>query len=278
MLYYSMVPNAQGLRHLPHPSERLNKMVYNVQKASIWKRISAFLFDGIILGIMAVALAWLLSGALGFDTYNQMLDQRYEAYASQYGISFEISQEEYEALEPEEKSRHDEAYAALARDEEATYAYNMVVSLSLVIITVSVLAAFLALEFAAPLLIGNGQTMGKRIFGVALMRNDGVRINAVSLFVRTVLGKFTIETMIPLLIILMIFWGVIGVISVIILGVILLAQLLLLAFSRNNLLIHDFLANTIAVDYASQMIFADDQALIDYKKRLAAEKSARQNY
>lgn len=253
-------------------------MVYNVQKASIWKRMSAFLFDGIILGIMAVALAWLLSGALGFDSYNQTLDQRYEAYASQYGISFEISQEEYEALEPEERSRYDEAYAALARDEEATYAYNMVVSLSLVIITASVLAAFLALEFAAPLLIGNGQTMGKRIFGVALMRNDGVRINAVSLFVRTVLGKFTIETMIPLLIILMIFWGVIGVISVIILGVILLAQLLLLIFSRNNLLIHDFLANTIAVDYASQMIFADDQALIDYKKRLAAEKSARENY
>lgn len=253
-------------------------MVYNVQKASVWKRVSAFLFDGIILGIMAVALAWLLSGVLHFDSYNQTLEQSYEKYASQYGVSFEISQEDYDALDLEEKARYDEAYAALARDEEATYAYNMLVSLSLVIITVSVLAAFLALEFAAPLLIGNGQTMGKRIFGVALMRNDGVRINGVSLFVRTILGKFTIETMIPLLIVLMIFWGVIGVISVIILGVILLAQVALLACTKNNLLIHDFLANTIVVDYASQMIFPDEQALIDYKKKMAAEKSARQNY
>jgi len=32
-----------------------------------------------------------------------------------------------------------------------------------------------------PLLFKNGQTLGKKIFGVALMRNDGVRIGHVTL-------------------------------------------------------------------------------------------------
>lgn len=253
-------------------------MVYNVQKASMWKRISAFLFDFIILGILAVALAWLLSAALNFDSYNRTMEDGYEKYAAQYGISLEVTQEEYEAMDEAQKAQYDEAYEALSKDETVVYAYNMLVNLSLVMVTASLLIAFLALEFAVPLLIGNGQTMGKRIFGVALMRNDGVRINSVSLFVRTVLGKFTIETMIPVLILLMIFWGTIGVISVVILGALLLIQLGLLIGSKNNLMIHDFLANTIVVDYASQMIFPDEQALIEYKKKQAAEKSARQNY
>ena len=42
-------------------------MIYDLQKASMWKRISAAMFDGILLGIAAVLFAWLLSLALGFD-------------------------------------------------------------------------------------------------------------------------------------------------------------------------------------------------------------------
>ena len=37
----------------------------------MWKRISAYIFDFIMLGIVAVGAALLLSGILGYDRYNE---------------------------------------------------------------------------------------------------------------------------------------------------------------------------------------------------------------
>ena len=58
--------------------------------------------------------------------------------------------------------------------------------------------------------------------------------------------------------------------------------LLLLAFNvgsmiitHNNSLIHDLLANTVAVDMATQMIFETPEEMIAYKKRIHAEAAER---
>ena len=40
-------------------------MIYDLQKASMWKRVSAWLFDTILLSIVAVGFAFLLSTILG---------------------------------------------------------------------------------------------------------------------------------------------------------------------------------------------------------------------
>ena len=45
-----------------------------LQKASMWKRISAWLFDNILLAIFALLFAFLLSGILGYDTHSAALD------------------------------------------------------------------------------------------------------------------------------------------------------------------------------------------------------------
>ena len=42
-------------------------MIYDLQKASMWKRISAFLCDLIVFCIVAVGVAFLLSTILGID-------------------------------------------------------------------------------------------------------------------------------------------------------------------------------------------------------------------
>ena len=89
----------------------------------------------------------------------------------------------------------------------------MIINLTLVITSISILLGYLLLEFVVPLIFKNGQTLGKKIFGIALMRNDGVKINTVMLFVRTVLGKYTIETMVPVLVIIMTFFGSAGIIG-----------------------------------------------------------------
>ena len=110
------------------------------------------------------------------------------------------------------------------------------------------------------------------------MRTDGVKMNTMQLFVRTVLGKYTIETMVPLLIGTLIFFGSLGILGTLMIAGLALTQIILLIATRTNSLLHDILAGTVAVDLASQMIFESEQALIDYKKQLHAEQAARQSY
>lgn len=253
-------------------------MVTDLQKASLWKRLSAGLFDLILVAILAVGMAVLLSWAFGYNTHSQNLNDAYRRYESQYGVEFQMSQQAFDELSQEQKDNYDAAYAALIADEQVIYYYNMVLNLTLLITTFGILLAVLVLEFAVPLLLKNGQTLGKKIFGVALMRADGVKVSSVQMFIRTVLGKFTIEIMIPVYIIMMIFFNTVGIIAVAILGAIAVAELLSLSLSKTGNLIHDSIAGTVAVDMASQMIFDSPEDRIEYIKRLHAEQSAQKEY
>ena len=253
-------------------------MIHDIQKAGLWKRIAAGILDGILLAVLAVGVAFLLGEFLGYDGYNTTLNESYTYYEEQYGIRFQITGEEYEALPPQEQEAYDAAYDALIRDETAMKAYNMVLNLSLLITTGGLLVACLLLEFVLPLLLGNGQTAGKKVFGLGVVRVDGVRTTPLQMFVRTVLGKFTVEIMIPVYVLLMIFFNVTGLGGTLLLLALLVAQILIMALNRNNSLIHDLLAGTVVVDVASQMIFRDTQDLINYKKKLSREQSDRQSY
>lgn len=253
-------------------------MIYDVQKASMWKRMSAWLLDIILLLVLTVGFGALISFLTGYDSFNQQLLAGYDRYESQYSVEFDVDQQQWEAMSEEAQQRYTEAYEALLADKEVMYAYNMVVNLMLVSVSVSFLAAYLVLEFAVPLVLKNGQTLGKKVFSLALMRSDGVRITRFMLFVRTVLGKYTIETMIPVLVVLMIFFGTVGLIGPAIVFVLLMIQLVMLAVTRHNTAIHDFISHTVVVDLSSQLIFDTPEDLVAYKQRIAAEKAAKQDY
>ena len=253
-------------------------MVYDLQKASLWKRVSAWLFDSILLSIMVVALAWLLSAALGYDKYDQQINDAYSRYEESYGVVFDISAEEYDALPPEDKAAYDTAYAALTADEEVVYAYNMIINLTMVIASVGILLAVLLWEFAIPLLLKNGQTLGKKIFGLCLVRVDGVKVTPVQLFVRTLLGKFTLEIMIPVYILLMLFWGIADLTGTLLLGAVLLAQFLCLTITDRHAALHDLIAGTAVADFGTQLIFENAQERTQYIARLHAEQAAKEPY
>ena len=232
----------------------------------------------IILAVVVVGVATLLSGVLGYDAHYNNLMSSYDKYEKQYGVELQISEEEYEAKTQEEKKLWDDAYKALIADETVLYAYNMILNLSLLIITFSILLAHGILEFIIPNILGNGQTLGKKIFGIAVMRTDGVKVVAPLMFIRTILGKFTIEAMVPVLIVLMLMFNAIGMMGTIIIGLILLMQIILLITTHTNSMIHDVLAKTVVVDLASQMIFDSEADLIAYKEKVHAEQVARQTY
>lgn len=253
-------------------------MIYDLQRASMWKRISAWLLDAILLCIAATLMAYGLSAALNYDSYGQQLEERYAFYEAEYGVSRDVTQEQINAMSETELANLQAASDALAADEEALYAYNMMLQLMVLITSLCVLLGYLLLEFAVPMVLGNGQTVGKKVFGIGVMRQDGVRVNGVCMFIRTVLGKYAIETMIPVMMALMLWFGTVGEVGWLIVGVIVIVEIALLCTTRERAMIHDKLAMTVTVDVASQMIFKTQEDMVAYKKKVAAEKAARQTY
>lgn len=246
-------------------------MIYDLQKASLLKRITALVLDFILLCVFTVGIGMAASALLDYDSYERAAAECQTRYETQYGVSFTISQADYAAMTEAERAKVDDAYQQMWKDPEYQYNYNMTLNLSLIIISVSLLLAFLVLEYAIPMVLGNGQTVGKKVFGIGLMKVTGVKIDSISLFIRTVLGKFTIETMIPLLLFMMMIFGAIGIVGPLVILGILVIQIVLMITSHTNSTIHDTLAKTVAVDLSSQMIFGNEAQMMEYKSRVHEE-------
>ncbi len=253
-------------------------MTADVQKASFWKRMSACLFDIIILAIVAIGAASALSAIFGYDGYSEKMTRYYEQYEEQYGVDFDISVEDFEKLTDEEKNIYYEADKAMNSDGEVIKAYRMMLSLSILIVSLGLFIAFFVLEFIIPMVFGNGQTLGKKIFGVAVMRTNSVKITPPVLFIRTILGKYTIETMVPVFLLFMILFGVLGFVGVLVIFAIILLNVILVFATRTSSAIHDLLSDTVTVDMASQRIFDSYDAMIEYKKKLHAEAVSKEDY
>lgn len=253
-------------------------MVYDIQKAGFWKRLSAWFLDVILFLVLSLGLVLLLTAVFDINSHYESFEAISQRYEQEAGVSFELTQEEYDALTEEERKVLEDAYAKFAEDEKAIYAYNMLVNLSLLAASLAIFLTYLLLEFAVPMLFGNGQTVGKKVFGIAVVRANGVKINGVCLFIRTILGKYTFETMVPVMLAIMVFWGILGIVGPVVIGLMGLLQIVVMAVSRNHSAIHDLMANTVAVDLHSQMIFDSESELIDYKKRIHEDMANRSSY
>lgn len=253
-------------------------MIYDLQKASTFKRVSALLFDVIILATLAVGIAALLSWCFGYDAKLDHMETIYERYEKIYDIDLDISAEEFEKLDEDTKTRYDEANKVFGKDPEVILLNEVLFTLSIAILISSILVAYLILEFTVPLIFKNGQTFGKKIFGVGVMCDNGVKISPFVLFVRTILGKYTIETMVPIFILYLIFMGDAGIIGIAALLLFVVFQIGLIIKTKTNSAIHDVLAYTVAVDLESQMIFDTKEALMEYKNKVHAEDAEKKPY
>lgn len=245
----------------------------DIQKASILKRVSAWILDVILLATLAVGAAWGITSALGYDGYADKVDEKLEYYEELYGVDSDITQEEFDKLSDEEKALYEAANKAVSEDEELKYLYSMMFNLTLITVTFALLIAYLILEFTVPLIFGNGQTVGKKVFGIGIIRRDGIRVSVFMMFVRTLLGKFTVETMIPALLLIMSYFGIIGFEGLIIIVALIFVQLVMLIATKDRSVIHDKLAQSTAIDLASQMIFESVEELTAYKNKLHEEKT-----
>ncbi len=252
-------------------------MVFEIQKASLLKRFSAFLLDFILMAVAVTGFAALLGWCTGFDGYFDTYSEKSEYYAStieidetvDFEIDFSIAKEDYDKLSKESRDKIDAAYAAFQKDPEVVRAYGMIFNLTLVILTFSILLGFLLLEFALPLIFGHGQTVGKKVFSIGVIHSNGVKMSNIALFVRTLLGKYTIETMIPIISFLGMMFGVGGPVSLFVLILILILELFVFFKNKTFTLIHDAMSSTLTVDLPSQRVFDTVDELIAYKEAVA---------
>ena len=261
-------------------------MIFDVQCAGIWKRASAAFLDLILIAVLATGCCWGLSVSTGYDEYAQAVTEYTGKYADKYPVYFRVtSQAELDALSEEEKAAFYEQQAAFLVDTEAQTGFNeakeanfKAVKLILINVSVSVLLAVVVLEITVPLFFGNGVTVGKKVFGLAVIRQDCVKITTFMLISRALIGKYVLELMIPVWGIIGVYFGITGISGVILPAAVILLQAGLVLATRNHSAIHDLLTVTVVADYRSQRIFADADELLEAKKKAAKEAASAKEY
>lgn len=241
-------------------------MSVSLQKANFWKRISAYLFDMMLTVMLAVGIASAISAFVSYDKHVAKLESYYIEYEQTYGVDFDITEEQFNKLSQEELDNFQAAQDALGTDERVLKAYNTMFYLTMAIVGGGLLIGHLILYFVIPLFFKNGQTLGKKVFGVAVMRSNCVKLSNPILFIRSILGLYTIETMVPVLFVLMIYFGSLGIVGVIAIILLFVLQVIVMCSTQTHSSIHDLLADTVVVDFASQQIFDSQEELIAFKQ------------
>ena len=155
-------------------------MVYKLQKASFTKRVSAMLFDFMMLIVVFLTCAFPL---IALFRYNDYLDQREELqgsilekwkieeleekYADYENVSFfeyekSLTEEQKAALPEEVQIAFKGCKEELDTNEALANNLGTLVILFVTIFSLSLLLAFIILEFIVPLIFKNGQTFGKK--------------------------------------------------------------------------------------------------------------------
>lgn len=251
----------------------------DLQKAHFGKRIMSAIFDGILLATLAVGLAALLSISFGYDAALDRYTAIMEQYEQQHDVDVQASTADMtEAEFKAHKEKVDAVQADLLKDDEFMSLYAKLSNMRMMILSFSLLGAVLMMELLIPLLFGNGQSLGKKIFGIGLMHIEGIRITGKQVFIRSVLGKYSVELMLPIYILVMTLTGGLGIVGWALLAALLLSQIVCLVITRTNAPIHDVFASTVAVDLISQRIFEDIEDRDNYIKAIHAERAARADY
>lgn len=280
--------------------------MFELKPIGIVKRASAWLLDAILLAVLATGLMWIVSLISNYSAEERLASEYYAQWenfrkeyigdvAAFYGFTYEEDGERYtinkdgapaalddvvKALsdsngEQEETAQAYEVYLTLPPVSAVNAQYRYVYTLLFMMVSFGLFFAFLILEFLLPIFFRNGQTVGKKVFAICIVRPDCVKITTPSLFVRTILGKFSIETMFPVLLAFQFFFGGMGLLSLILFAAILLLNVVLFFVTKNRTPIHDILAGTVAVDMKLQMIYASDEELNE-KKALAQKEAVAQ--
>lgn len=276
--------------------------MFELKKIGIVRRASAWLLDAILLAVLVTGFMFIISLICNYSYEQDLATQYYDEWedyrkeymgqlAPHYGFVYEESEDGdsytitrngasatldavIKALEADTARDEDpqmakayEAYRSLTPVSKANAQYEYVHNLLFMMVSLGILLGYVVLEFILPVILKNGQTVGKKVFGICLVRPNCVKIANVSLFARTILGKYAVETMFPVLLAFLFFFGGLGLLAIILFAAIILLNIILFFATKNRTPIHDIFASTVAVDMKLQMIYATEEEMLEKKKQ-----------
>lgn len=273
--------------------------MFELRKTGIVRRASASLLDVILLVVLATGFMFILSLICNYSDQEKLSTKYYNEWegfrktyvaevADYYGYDYKVTGSDYTITKNGEDSSLDalmkslgdskgqdaatkvayDAYMELPSAKEVDWQYRYVYNLLFMMTSIGILLAYITLEFILPIIFKNGQTVGKKVFGICLVRPNCVKITNLSLFARTILGKYAIETMFPVLLVFLFIFGGLGILSLILLAALALLNIVLFFATKNRTPIHDIIACTVTADMRTQMIFQTEDELVE-KKALA---------
>lgn len=216
------------------------------------KRAFAGAIDVLLIAILTVFIAMPMSSITGYKQSREDVETLFARLEKTYGVSFNLTPQEYQELTDEQYRRYDEAFAEFQSNEEDILTYNRMVQGSYLTVLGSILVAVLILELAIPLFLGDGQTLGKKMMGLVVIRMSGEQVDTLGIIARALLGKYLVEIAVPVFTVLAIYNGnSSGRSSFMIVGLFL-AQAACMGLTRERRLIHDFLSGTRVVAAESE--------------------------
>ncbi len=258
-------------------------MALVLQKANFWKRISAWMFDAVMTIVITTAFAIPTLQILHYDAnYEQFAAIRTEytqTVAQELQFDLNVTQEQFDEYTDEQKTAYNEQKTAvqtevnkrLEQDDKARALSSKIISILVTAASISALITFLAWYFALPLVFKHGRTLGKKIFGLAVMRTNHVKITTPVLFARSIVGLYAMETMAVALLCTM---GSVGIFAAMMVQVL---QIFVMLKTPTHSSIHDLLSDSVVVDYSSQLIFDSQAELEEHVAREKAEEEAAKN-
>jgi uncharacterized RDD family membrane protein YckC len=229
-----------------------------IQSASLSKRFSAFLTDIFVFAILFLLTARLFSALFGYDSGRHSLEAAYQSYADKYGISLDITEEEFEKLSSSQKELYYLADEEIAKDSDLNALYKRITILGISTLTASILLSCIISELIIPLFLKNGQTLGKKAFGIALTDKSSRKIKNSALFIRAMLGKFLLGYFLFALCIYMTLFGIFTPFPSLILILVFFFNAILCLLTKNKISLADILSGTVVCDLECQIIREGD--------------------
>ena len=274
--------------------------MFELRKIGFVKRASALFLDAILLVVLTTGFMFIISLICDFDheqdlfiKYSEEWSEYHKEYAQgvseAYGFTYTADEKNenftitdkngskvtlndvWQKLEEAKGEGNETTQAAWAKfqvlkteapmDRQYSYLFNLI----FMMISVGLVLSYLILEFILPIIMKNGQTVGKKIFGIGVVRPDCVRITIPQLFARTFFGKFAVETMFPVLLVLLFFFGNLGITAIVLFAAITILNIAVFFASKNRTPLHDVFAHTVVVDIKLQVVFRSTDEMMERK-------------
>lgn len=235
---------------------------YGINPASVLNRIMSGLLDFILTVVLATGFFSLISRVLNYDDISNQLMGKYVEYGVyieddnggyQYnGHTYSIVVDTTTYNEVKERFNND-AVAVNLEYKSETCAFAS--------ISTGCLLSLIVIDFVLPLLFKNGRTIGGIMMKVGLISKKGIKISNVQLFARCIIGRYIIETIIPIIL-----WALYGVVGVFVFCI---GLVFIITLSPNHQLPHNIVSNILTCDQNLQYYAISKE---DLKEHLNSDK------